>query len=865
MGQSHPVLDGFTIEKRLGTGGMGQVYLAQQHKLKRQVALKLLHSDSPTAALQEARNQAQLNHDNVAKVHDVLEANPTKQQPAAIVMEYVAGKSLNRHQNENLLSQQHKLALLSQVAAGLKAIHQAGLLHCDIKPDNVIVTPDGQAKIVDFGIAASDSKDAQTDKQSNNEASTFGSQLWLAPECLQGGNASQQSDIYSFGLLAWYLLGDPAWFDQKDASDNESLRQKLLAQPAQQSALPPGLLQLLKSLIADSPKQRANSMAEVLATLAYWQQEMAKTEAANMATQPIDVLANKLQKQRRNKLLGVVAVAFALLAVTVAVFWTTPWQQPQVEYVAVMPVQIQSNNMPEAQTMLVRSVLVDTLQSTLLDQPNLQLIPPDEVDALYNQPGQDANASIPVSQVAAATGATAVLSAQLDCNPQHCNINLLRYAPDRKDPARWLVQAQQHFPSQIESPNALSLALQQQLQNLFTQLAPSELGQRQLTDELYKEYLQIFADINYQGNRSKDNLVKLDKLLDAEPNFKPVYWLYRELAIFLFSEHGEESYLTKLEERLAMAPEKYKSDFSFIQHFFWTQLQKADFASAKEVLNKVSKEHSYQKVIDELNGHLNFYSGEYGKAIEFYSKSLVGRFSTSNLYNLAVSNWYIGNLDEALLALKKIITVTPKDTSTIKLLASVQLFRGDLDDSILNFKSIPNHDSSSSALTNLSLALLLKRDYLSALVYAEKAYEISPKNTAIILNLADILLVTKSESKANDLYKKILELTEDASDLYTLLERAQALAHLNRNIDAINAITSASKISHDNGEVHFITSIVHAVADENLNAIIYAKKALEKGFGVTWFNLPWFDNLCIHHEFEAAMAQYGENNRCPAS
>lgn len=199
-----PQLPGYRIERKLGQGGLGVVYAAQDEKLNRRVAIKVLRhgSDEPLRkrVLQEARHTAALSDPAVVTVFSVLdEANPP-----AIVMEFVEGFPLDRFAAQ--LSFEQKARLLREVARGLSVAHGRGLVHRDLKPDNVIVGPDLRPRILDFGLALS------LEEAARQGRGFEGTPLYASPEQALGKPLGPESDVFSFGSLMFKVLTGKAPF-----------------------------------------------------------------------------------------------------------------------------------------------------------------------------------------------------------------------------------------------------------------------------------------------------------------------------------------------------------------------------------------------------------------------------------------------------------------------------------------------------------------------------------------------------------------------------------------------------------------------------------------------------------------------------
>lgn len=192
----------YQIEEQIGTGGMATVYKAMDTVLQRSVALKLLNEQVAPALKQrfqaEAQAVAQLNHPNVVNVYDVGELDGSPY----IVMEYVRGTNLKRLiQERGPLPLQEVENIVRQVGAALSYAHRNGLIHCDVKPHNILISPDGRAKLVDFGIAQ-----AQVDHKRKKSEPLYGTPLYIAPEQAAGGAVSPRTDVYGLGLVLWEAL-----------------------------------------------------------------------------------------------------------------------------------------------------------------------------------------------------------------------------------------------------------------------------------------------------------------------------------------------------------------------------------------------------------------------------------------------------------------------------------------------------------------------------------------------------------------------------------------------------------------------------------------------------------------------------------
>ena len=199
--------DRYVLERRLGNGGMASVYLARDPKLDRPVAVKLLAenvAEDRTARRRferEARLAAKLDHPNVVRVFDVGEDEDGR---PFIVMEHVDGGTLADLTKRRRPPKKRALDFLSQACAGLGHAHREGLVHRDVKPQNLLISQaDGQLKIADFGIAR-----AMEEAGITNTGFVLGTKPYMAPEQMEGGKLTPATDVYALGVVGRDLLGD---------------------------------------------------------------------------------------------------------------------------------------------------------------------------------------------------------------------------------------------------------------------------------------------------------------------------------------------------------------------------------------------------------------------------------------------------------------------------------------------------------------------------------------------------------------------------------------------------------------------------------------------------------------------------------
>ena len=251
----------YEIISRVGSGGMADVYKAQDHKLNRMVAFKVMKAEFSgdtnfvNKFQREAQAAARLSHPNIVNVYDVGEDNGINY----IVMELVEGITLKDYiTRKGKLSIREATSIAIQVSLGLEAAHNSGIIHRDVKPQNIIISIDGKVKLSDFGIARA---------TSSNTISTnmMGSVHYSSPEQVRGGYSDAKSDIYSLGITMYEMVTGRVPFDGEStvAIAIKHLQEEMEA-PSKYAQIPHSLEQIILKCTQKSVDRRYNTMSEVV-------------------------------------------------------------------------------------------------------------------------------------------------------------------------------------------------------------------------------------------------------------------------------------------------------------------------------------------------------------------------------------------------------------------------------------------------------------------------------------------------------------------------------------------------------------------------------------------------------------------------
>lgn len=330
----------FTIIRQIGSGGMGQVFLAEDQKLGRQVALKILQSDlfSDTEKKErfyrEARTAARVTHANVMAVYDIDAApiEPGHEPITFLVMEYVNGASLSDYLLKNRPAMSEVVRLAEKIASGLAEAHQLGIVHRDIKSDNILVTASREPKILDFGLAKAvdpvqwggADTTATISKELTRAGKIVGTVSYMSPEQARGEAVDTRSDIFSFGILLYRMVTGVLPFD--GTTQVSTLAKILETQPEsprlKNADVPPELESIIEKCLRKDPQDRYQNTQDLVVDLRNLRRKYDSgiTETVSLMTDAV-----KIEKQKVPFALRIAKIAGITLVAMVAIAATMQW------------------------------------------------------------------------------------------------------------------------------------------------------------------------------------------------------------------------------------------------------------------------------------------------------------------------------------------------------------------------------------------------------------------------------------------------------------------------------------------------------------------------------------------------------------
>ena len=705
----------YVIHERLGRGGMGVVYRAEDTRLQRTVALKFLPplwtEDERAMARfrQEAKAASALDHPNICTIYEI---NETARGRLFIAMACYEGETLKAKIARGPLPLETALDYARQIASGLAKAHASGIVHRDVKPANVIITEDGRAKILDFGLAK------MPDINLTRPGVTMGTPAYMSPEQMRGAPVDHRSDIWSFGALVYEMIaGSPPFrSDYQAALEYRVVNEDPPVLSDLCPDLPPGLAHIVGLCLEKDPEHRYPSMTDLLADL----------DVLTSGGDTSQIRTPHASRRSRRPLIGAGLVAFAAVALALAF---SPVREgalrllgfgglPGEKHVAVLA-ERGSAGSPTARAFVdgLIATMVDDL-SRMEDVGNLWVIPADLVrrDSVRTP-----------AEAAQAFGVNLVLSVEAVRDATHTRIALELIEPET---GRLLRSASIARPA--GSFDALQEDLVRELAGLLdVDLIPNQT--RSLTAggtstpgayEFYTQgrgYLQRFGE--------GDNL---------------------QAAITLFRQAIRSDSLYAL--AYAGLGEAYWRKYEQTEDVQWIERAERFCERAIELNDRLAP-------VYVMLGRIRTARGQYGSAIADFQNALARDSSyTDAIGGLAQTYDALGRLDDAELAYQRAIALKPDYWVGYRDLGRFYFKHARYEDAIAQYRHvIALTPLNARGYSNLGAMYFYLERPDEAIEMFEQALKIRPDHT-IFANLATTYYYEGRYTEAAEAYEKALEL-----------------------------------------------------------------------------------------------------------
>jgi len=543
-------LSHYRIVSKIGAGGMGEVYLAEDTKLDRQVALKILprefaeDNDRMNRFVREAKSASALNQPNIITIHEIGETGGTH----FIASEYIQGETLHALLQQRSLDLKTTLDVAIQVASALNAAHRAGIIHRDIKPENVMIRPDGLVKVLDFGIAKLSAKKTDTtDKeaatalkqQGTSPGVIIGTANYMSPEQARGKEVSAQSDIFSFGIVLYEMVTGQRAFKGENALDVIGAILHKEPTPLRQLSpqLPNEIERIINKTLRKDSEARYQTAGDLLTDLKDVKQELEfkdklersvtpqspeqktqtiippSTDAPREMQSPTSSLEYAVTQAKSHKLAAGIVVLLLLGVVATAsyfAFVSKRGSTKQISSIAVMPFINESRN---ADVEYLSDGMTETLIKSLSNLSNLDVKPR---SAVFRYKGKDTD----LQTIAKELNVQAILNGRVAQRGDQLTLSL-ELVDVQKNSVIWTEQYQRKQSDLVSLQSEISGDVSTKLKAKLSGAEETKVTKTATTDpEAYQAYLK---GRYYWNRRTAENIKKaieqFKSATDRDPNY----------------------------------------------------------------------------------------------------------------------------------------------------------------------------------------------------------------------------------------------------------------------------------------------------------------------------------------------------------
>jgi tetratricopeptide (TPR) repeat protein len=829
---------------------MGEVFLAYDDRLDRLVAIKRMRPDAlrdPSRRerlRREARAAARLSHPNVVQVYDLEE---DEEAGDAIVLEYVQGRTIAEMLRAGSLPVAEAVDLAAQVADGLAAAHAAGLVHRDLKAENVVVTAEGRAKILDFGLVKP--LDPGADSTLTEQGAVLGTYRAMAPEQAEGAEVDARADLFSLGVLLYEMLAGRSPF--QGATPVATLRNLTgaAAQPLVMARpeVPEELAGLVHALLEKEPERRPAGAREVAVALRGGQG--AGSAGTLTPSVPLsrpegdETSALSTLRRPRRATLAAVGVLAVLAAVVSWILAGEGFGKREPLRVAVPRPVIAAG--AEGLDLAASGTLVAVLRG-LVAFEGVAAIDPSQI-------GEVRGTALDVARAAAADE---VLTLALDpVGPGEAYVTLRRI-----EAAKGGVLWAERFVVPTTRDSALFLAegVAAAIRRAYPrQEVRDGLSVLEAQAGDYAEFVEIWQRLQEGRGAWAPELDRLDAVASRSPKFLEAHLQAAALAFNLFRDSRNPEYLARARTSLDRARILAPGHPRILSTEIVMALGEGKLDQAEQALMQLEERIPGDATVAVYRSRIAAARGDLAEAVALLRSVVEARPYWRYLVELADLELKTGEIGPARGHLEAAAARVPGNTWPVAKLGELELVYGDLRRAERIYQDLVAAGPQRSDLTNLGLVRFLLRDYTGAVESYRQALQMEPGHVTVTLNLADAELALGRTAEARSLYRQTLA-TLSAKEGLSPVERcleAQCRAHLGETGPAVEMALDTLQGSPQDAEVTYQAAIVFGLAGENASALAMARKARELGVQSRWFTIPAFDQLRQDASFQALLTE----------
>ncbi len=826
----------YRILERLGAGGMGEVYLAEDPRLKRNVALKRLSAsprsgpESRELLLKEARAAAHLSHPNIAVVYDVIEHD---EQPF-IVMEYVVGETLSSRLKRGPMSPLEVLDIAGQLTSALGEAHRRGIVHRDLKPANVILTHSGRVKILDFGLAKTLISDGAPDTTAGH---VMGTPAYMSPEQMLGYRIDHRTDIYSLGLVLFELLTGQKPFDRRERPRLEMETERRVPRARDLAAsVPEEMSDAVAHAMSWEPEKRPQSADHLAAELG-----IGASSAADGPT--LSKTGERAPARPRNTRSTVFVVA-ALFLVTLSIAWLAWNRYRNLEparppVVAVLPLENVSGD-PSLDYLGVG--IAHTLITKLSAIPSITMV---SRTATLEFGGGSRDAR----EVAVDLGASFVVRGSVQRVGDRILItaNLVR----ADDSVAWGGELEGALDTLFDLQRRLAESL---AEALHVNLTPEERRRLEVPPTKNVDAYADFSQGRYflereQAADEERGIQLLERAVDADPEFALAHAALSE-AYWRHYERTKEREWTAKARRSAERARQLDPDHPSV-HYALAVIERGtgeSQAAVTELRRALALQPNYDDA-HRLTGEILAEQGDVGGAARELERAIAIRPDFWGHYRaLGLVHYNAGRFAEALSAFQRVTELQPDLATGFQSLGAVHHTVGDLDAAVGYYRRSIELSPNAPSFNNLGTVYYRQEKFAEAAEAYEEARRLEPNRPLTHRNLGDAYRRLGKDELANASYRRAAELHRSVLDVNprdgeTLGALAVIEAKLGRLDEALRLSEQAVALAPSSADVAYDRAVVSALGGRLSEATATLRRAVELGYAVNELRVD--DDLAV--------------------
>ncbi len=834
----HPSVGPYRIVERLGAGGMGEVHLAVDTRLDRKVALKYLTDpslDTPHARerlLREARAAAQITHPHIAAIYDILDSGA---QPC-IVMEYAQGETLASLAGRGPMPCATVLHIGVQLADALANAHAAGVVHRDLKPANVVLTADGNVKILDFGLARVHdieqelaAADAPTSAAIETQAGKLaGTPAYMSPEQLVGKPASPLSDIYSVGVTLYELLTGRRPFDGATTSD---VVYQVLSKPTPRvtganGAVPPLVDAIVAKAMARDSSQRYQSASALL-------EDLRKAERVCEGAAGVSASAGRAAGGLGAPMSRRPVVAALILVVGSVLVGLGYWRwarQPAAttsatQSVAVLPfVSNTGDPTSDVNAEAFSAAIVDGLEGL----SSVTVVSRRDTAEHFASPAalQKGARELGVSMIVGGTFSRGGGSSRVLVKVERADGRVLSTREYEADPAR-IASKQAQAVTDVVSALGVTLTPEDRER---LQRVPA------CRPEAYADYVAGRALLEREdiiGNPEKAEASFL-RAVSVDPSCAPGFAGLANARWARYRGTRDPSLAEAASSAILSALRLDDRNPSIQMSVARAYLGQGKPDQAEQIIQRVVAARPKDDAPRRVLGDVLDSQGRTEEAVAAYEKAIELRpTNVLNYLSLGVSYYQRGKYADAIKAYDKALEIQPDNLWAILDLGAAHYALGDLDKALAVFGTAPKPDP--SILGSVGIIYYAQGRFTDAARAFEQAVGQAPRDDIKHRNLGDAYLRLNERDKAMEQYQIAANLTEEATrvnarDAQMVARHALYDAKLGRAAEALQHIEQATKLSPDDNNVLYKRAVVHCLINQPVEAIAWLRRAMQEGY-----------------------------------